>query len=459
MAKGRISKRTVDAFEADPEALTAQGIVKDAYLWDDALPGFGVKATGAGNKVYLYQFRDEKGKTRRMTIGGHGKPWTPEKARKAAEDYAAQAQLAKNGQVDGPAKKRKNARKKFGTVRETVPEYFEERMHKGKLKESTRKEYERLFESHLYPKYGNQELSDIDQGEIEKLHRGLRNTPYQANRLVAAMGGLFTWAIRNRIYEGANPCSFVEKYGEDKRERFLSPAEMARLGNALADDENVRPSAVGVTRLLVLTGMRKGEALNLKWDCVDLEKGLVRLSDSKTGAKSIPLSAPAKEALVKTANFRIKDNPYVFPGVKKGRPLVGLQKIWERWRNAATVAIWSDDTDVAPLVEKLREELERMPTVKEVRNLAKKRKIKLPRGMDDIRIHDFRHSFASVGASAGDSLVVLGSILGHKNQATTQRYAHLYDDARQAAADRIGGQIAAGLAGEEGEVVPFPKKA
>ncbi len=163
--------------------------------------------------------------------------------------------------------------------------------------------------------------------------------------------------------------------------------------------------------MLVFTGCRTAEILTLRWDHVDWEHGCLRLPDSKTGAKTVALGAPTVELLHGLP--RVDDNPYVFPGTKERAHLVGLQKIWHRLRNRA----------------------------------------ELP----DVRLHDLRHSFASVGAASGDSLLIIGKLLGHKNAASTQRYAHLGDDPLRSAANRISQQIAAAMGQHEAEVVELKK--
>lgn len=459
MPTGKITKRSVDALKHDPASVTPSGTIKDVYLWDDTLPGFGVKLTGSGSKVYLYQYRDTAGKTRRVTIGRHGKPWTPEKARTEAEGCAAQVRLAKDGRAKDPASVRADKRLNTESVKAAAEAFLQEHFQKKDRKASTKKEYERLFAHHVYPAIGSRSIESIDRASIARIHHNLRETPYQANRVLAALGSLFSWAQKNGIYEGANPCRLIEKNKERRRERFLSPLELAHLGNILAGHDTDAPVAAGAIRMLVLTGMRKNEVLRLRWDEVNREAAMIALADSKTGAKTIPLSAPVLEVLDSMANVRQRGNPYVFPGHKAGAYLVGLQKIWERWRDEATLSVWLDNASVTAIIDSLRGTLGRKPTPAEVREKATKDGIELPRGMDDVRIHDFRHSFASVGASAGDSLVILGSILGHTNATTTHRYAHLYDDPRKAAAERIAGTIAAGLAGTNGDIVDLPKRA
>lgn len=394
MASGKITKTMVDQLRIDPD--------RDCYLWDSGIAGFGVKLTPKGARTYLFQYRDRSKRTRRITIGRHGSV-TAQQARDEAEKLAARVRLGED-----PAQINTAARSSL-SVAEGFSRFFEEMG--GRRKASSVAEYKRLFEKHIAPGIGRLLIKDVERSDIAQLHHAMRATPYQANRVLAVTGSFFTWAARRGLRPDSNPSRLVEKYKEEKKERFLSPIELTRLGAVLSASEPGNPIAVNAIRLLLLTGMRKNEALTLKWDYVDQAAGLIRLPDSKTGAKTIPLAAPASDILQVMERIKIEDNPYIFYGKKRGGHLIGLQKVWERIRRDAELT--------------------------------------------DVRIHDLRHSFASVGASGGDSLVILGAILGHADTSTTQRYAHLHDDPRLAAAERIAGQISANLNGVEGDVVPF----
>ncbi len=236
----------------------------------------------------------------------------------------------------------------------------------------------------------------------------MRDKPIQANRTLALLSKMFglaeRWGLRP---PGSNPCRGIDRFPEKRRERFLSGGEIARLGAVLEEEEPHETFVVLAIRLLLLTGARRDEVLTLRWADVDFERSALRLPDSKTGAKVIPLG-PAALALLAMAP-RLEGNPYVIPGRRVGGRLVGLQRPWARIRERA--------------------------------------------GLGDVRLHDLRHSFASVGAAAGLGLPILGAILGHRNHATTARYAHLDDDPRRTAATRISDEIAAALSGRAaGEV-------
>jgi integrase len=208
---------------------------------------------------------------------------------------------------------------------------------------------------------------------------------------------------------GSNPCRYVEKFRERKRERFLSAEELARLADALEQAEGNEPlSAVAAIRLLILTGCRLSEILSLRWEWVDSERGCLILPDSKTGAKTVPLGAPALRVLTELSWQ--EDSPYVLPAERGTGHFIGIQKPWQRIRGAAR--------------------------------------------LNDVRLHDLRHSFASVAVSGGDSLYLVGKVLGHRQSRTTERYAHLKDDPLRAVADRTSGRIAAMMEGKRaGKVV------
>jgi integrase len=287
---------------------------------------------------------------------------------------------------------------------------------RSKLKTSTAREYERTARLYIVPRVGRRPIGELKRQDIAKLHHELNGTPYQANRTLALLSKFFGWAEKHGLRpDGSNPCRHVEKYREGRRERFLSQAELARLGDALREaeqDKSCSPWAIAAIRLLTFTGARRNEILTLRWEHVSEEHGCLMLPDSKTGRKAVHLNPPALDVL--DAIPRLEGNPYVICGEKAGRHLVNLEKPWRR-----------------------------------IRAVAK---------LDDVRLHDLRHSFASVAASGGQSLVVIGKMLGHSQPATTARYAHLADDPVKAASDAVGRHIAAAMdGGPSGEVVDLPR--
>lgn len=392
----RITKRMVD------------GLKPGDLRWDADVKGFGVRCQRQA-KVYVVKKR-VGGRQRWITIGRHGSPWTPDTARKEAQRLLGTIAAGKD-----PSAERKTG-KHAPLVRDLAETFLQEHVE-AKRKARTIEGYRDILTRIALPAIGKRQITDVTHSDIARLHHGMKERPYQANRTLAVLSSFFTWAERHGYRpRGSNPCQDVELYKERKRDRFLSSEELARLGQALIDAEieGEPPAAIAAIRLLVLTGCRKSEILTLEWQHVDFELSALRLPDSKTGAKLVPLGAPALELLASLP--RIEGNPYVLPGEKEGQHFVGLQKVWQRVRAKA----------------------------------------ELP----DVRIHDLRHSFASIGAISGDSLLVIGSLLGHRGQATTQRYAHLSNDPLRAAADRISGQIAAAMTNagtDQKKVVSFTK--
>lgn len=287
----------------------------------------------------------------------------------------------------------------------------------AKRKPSTAKAYRDFFDRLILPELGQTRVAEITRTDVAQLHHSLKRTPYQANRVLAVLSKAFSWAEQHGYRaEGTNPCRNIEKFREEKRERFLSENELARLGETLATDEKdgtESPFVVGAIRLLIFTGARRDEILRMRWEDIDLGRALLLLPDSKTGAKHIFLSAPALEVLTQLP--RIHGNPHVICGNKPGARLINLRKPWCRILERA--------------------------------------------GLGNLRLHDLRHSFASVGVAGGLSLPMVAKLLGHTKIATTERYAHLAADPVRAANEAIGERIAASMRGEIGgaEVVSLKR--
>ena len=287
------------------------------------------------------------------------------------------------------------------TLAEVVDRFLEE--HGKKVERRTITEYERLLRRHAVPALGNRPIDAIDRAAIAKLHHSLANTPRQANLLLSVLSKMMGWAAKRGLFPSeANPCRGIDRYKESKRERFLSTAELARLGEVLREaeqDKTLSPYAISAIRLLLLTGARLGEILTLQWDHVDPDNRQLRLTRSKTGPKSIYLTTAVAEILQSLP--RVKGNPYVIVGERPGAHLVNLQKPWQRIRARA--------------------------------------------GLEDVRLHDLRHSYASVGATGGLSLLFVGKLLGHRQASTTHRYAHLAEDPVRQAGEQISEAIATAL--------------
>jgi integrase len=377
----KITKRTVDAVRPSSA---------DQFLWDSELKGFGLKVTPAGNKVYILQYR--KGgrgtPTKRVTIGRHG-ALTPDQARKEAARLSG---AIANGA--DPAAVR-TADKTAPTITALAERFLAEHVA-TKTKARTAVEYRRLIDSVILPAIGRKRVRDVTRADISRLHHDNRATPYAANRALAVLSKMFALAEKwGERADGSNPCRHVEKYAERKRERMLSADEFSRLADALKASSR-SPYIIAAIKLLIFTGARVSEILTLQWDWIDFERGDARLPDSKTGAKTLHLPAPALAVLADLS--RVEGNPHVVVGNVAGARLVNLEKPWRAIRKAA--------------------------------------------GLNDVRLHDLRHAFASVAASSGMGLPIIGKMLGHTQAATTHRYAHLASDPVKAAAATVASKIA-----------------
>ena len=382
--KGKVTKRVVDTLQS------VNG--HEATLWDSQVKGFGVRVRAGGAKSYIVRYRPGGGgrsaPLRTLTIGSHGSPWTPDGARGEAKRVLELVRQGKDPAADH------SAHREAPTVKELADRFLTEHVE-AKRKSSTATEYRRLLDKLILPALGKKKLSDVSRADVAKLHHSLRASPYQANRVLAVLSKMMNlaerWSLRP---DASNPCRHVEKFREIKRERMLSPDEFGRLGDALARYDG-SPYAVAAIKLLVFTGARLSEVLGLQWEWIDFGSGEARLPDSKTGAKTIHLPAPALAVL--TDLPRIVGNPHVIVGGVEGAALVNLEKPW-----------------------------------RQIRKIAE---------LDNLRLHDLRHGFASVAASTGMGLPIIGKMLGHTQAATTARYAHLASDPVKAAAATVAGKI------------------
>ena len=364
----------------------------DAVYWDGELTGFGLRVRRSGRKVYVVQTRID-GKLRWFTIGAPGVV-SADEARAAALETLA---LAKKG-ID-PRDKEISSRVQ-PSVADLTRKFLREYVCTH-CKPSTQQEYQRSVRLYIDPMIGGMRVSEVQRKHITTLHHRLREKPYQANRVLALLSKMFNmseiWGWRQ---DGSNPCRHVKRYKEHQRERFLSEEEVARLGDVLRQAEEEMPSAVAAFRLLLLTGCRMSEIRDLQWEHV--REDCIELPDAKTGGRVVPLGPEARAVL--SAIPRKDDNPWVIAGKLPGSHLTDLQRPWRRIRKRAE--------------------------------------------LEDVRIHDLRHSFASRALALGESLTMIGKLLGHTQVQTTARYAHLARDSIQTAASRITESIGGNLLGE-----------
>lgn len=378
----KLTKRLVESTQ--PES-------KDIILRDSELKGFICKITPKGRRTYMLYYRTHEGRERKPAIGVHGNI-TCDHARDIARQW-----LADVSQGGDPAGE-KAIKKKALTLEEVSEAYLLNR--KKHFKPSSYKELLRMWSKDINPALGKIKVTQLDVQEVSRFHNQNSHRPYAANRMLEAIRSAFNYAVDSKlIAEQPNPCKGVKKYPEKKRERFLSNQEIMRLSAVMQEAEQnntEHPSVIALVRLLLLTGCRLSEILTLKWSYIDDEAQCLRLPDSKTGAKTVYLSPAALQILegIKAQ----PDNPYVIYNSRiDGTHLAPPQKAWRRIRGKAE--------------------------------------------LDDVRLHDLRHSFASIAAASGMSLHMIGALLGHKSTQTTARYAHLIGDPLREATSVISSRI------------------
>ena len=357
---GTISGRTVDALPVGD---------RETVFWDRDMAGFGVRVYSSGAKVYLVQVR-VGGKTRRVTIGRHGLV-SAEDARLKAAELISSIKRSK-GRSDGG---RSTLAGSGTTLAEAAERYMREHVA-VRCKPTTARACRVALENYLLPEFGSRSLDAIEPDQVAALHYRLHGTPAMANQVVEVLSRVFyaaeSWGVAP---ESGNPCQFVKKYKKRSCERFLSEEEFRRLGDVLKemeDDGTLSVSAAAAFRLLMLTGCRRNEILTLQWSDVDLETGELRLRDAKTGARWVALSPTAKQVLATLQ--RQPGNPWVISGRGASGRLANLNHKWLAVRERA--------------------------------------------GLKDVRIHDLRHSFASRALALGESLPMIGKLLGHRQVQT-----------------------------------------
>ncbi len=390
MAKLRrttISRSTVEKLKAD----------KDTVFWDSELLGFGVRVYPTGRKVYVVQTRTGGKNGKRVTVGRHG-VITPEEARRRAALIVSRIKAGEDPIPEPMAV----MEAKGPTVADLAAVYLEE-IVEVRLKPASAKVYRSVIGKHVLPALGRKPALSVDHAAVSALHHSLAATPSAANRAVEMLFRIYRAAEeRELIPEGSNPCRQVSMNRPRRHERFLTDREFRRLGRVLDEEEGnggSRMYAAMAIRLLLLTGCRKNEVLNLRWDHVDLEAREMRLGDSKTGPRRMQLSPAAAELLARIP--RVEGNPHVIPGMRPGSRLSELQRPWIRIKERAR--------------------------------------------LQDMRLHDCRHSFASRALALGESLPAIGRLLGHSQVQTTARYAHLARDSVRESALRVSSRIEAAL--------------
>jgi integrase len=375
-------------------------------VMDSELPGYLVRRQQGDARIYAVR-KAVRGQRHYVTIGEDGREGLTE--RKARDQALIIIAALRQGR--DPAAERLRA-KGMPTLAQWAETVLVARI--PLIKPGTARNYRGFIENHLkVAPIGGMRVDEIGRSDITVLHRSLHVTPRAANMVLTFIGVLLAEAVAAGLLpEGSTSVAKIKRYPERKRERFLTQAEVVRLGAVLLKAEAEKaedPFAIAAIKLLLLTGCRVSEVLTARWSWMDFERAILTLPDSKTGEKVVHLSPAALEVLSSIPRF--DDNPYVIVGRKSGGHFVGLQKVWSRIRRAASLE----------------------PTV-------------LPDGtVEPVRIHDLRHSFASFTAADGASLLMIGKLLGHRNPSTTARYAHLVDDPLRRVNDAVGARLAASL--------------
>jgi integrase len=359
--------------------------------WDTVVKGFGVRVTTAGARAFVLNYR-ARGIARRYTIGSFP-DWPTTEAREEAK------RLKRIVDTGGDPMGERHEEREAPTIADLIERYRDE--HAPKKRESSRGEDEGLLRQWVIPELGSRKVADIRRADIERLHRKITDhgTPVRANRALILLSKMFTlsarWEMRND-----NPVAGIERNHEEPRHRYLTGDETQRLARALAGLRNQQ--AANAIRLLLVTGARRTEVLSATWDQFDLDDGAWTKPSASTKSKKmhrVPLSAPARQLLatIKGTTGRSK---YLFPGRDGAGHLSDIKKSWKTVCQAAGIA--------------------------------------------DAHVHDLRHSYAAVLASGGESLPVIGALLGHTQAQTTQRYSHLVDDTLRTATEKAGAVITGG---------------
>jgi integrase len=420
----KLTKRFVESRKPEPT---------DQVFFDDQLPGFGLRVLPSGVRSYLVQYRNRQGRSRRLTLGKHGK-LTADGARRTALRVFAAVRDGKDpvaerrAYIDAPI------------VNDLLDRYIAEHVEK-RNRPRTRDEVKRLIERHIRPTLGRHKVAAVTRQDLAKLHRDLADTPRQANFVLAVCSKAFnfaeTWGMRP---DGTNPSRKIERYKENARERFLSAEELTRLGATLREaeteglpwsvntekatarhlpkPENRRtlysPVTTAAVELLLFTGCRLSEVLNLAWEQVDFDGGIITLRETKVGrSQVVAMNAPARQVLKRLQKG--KGSEWVLPSTTdKSRPLskTAIENGWQRIRSAAKLT--------------------------------------------DVRLHDLRHTVGTHAGQSGANAFLVRDLLRHKNLAMTGRYVNRADDPVRTLSDQVGERIAAAMAGRPAaEVVPL----
>ena len=376
----KLTKKYVESIKPDPN--------KPIKSWDSELKGFGLITYPSGRKTYCLQYRNSERVKKRIKIGAHGQINT-----EIARDKARQL-LAEISQGEDPSAAKKQYKDK-PTIHNLIHDYLEG--HAAKKRAKSIMEDKKLIGSIIEPHFGSKKVDAITRRDIENLHTKMSNRPYSANRTLALLSKMFSLAV-GWGWRSDNPAQGIERYQEQKRERWLKGEELERFWSVLDKYPDNRTALL--VKFLLLTGARKGEAMSSTWSQFDLKQGVWTKPSHMTKQKKtehLPLSGDALDVLKQLKRLNTDKSAYVFPGRKEGEPIKEIKTFWK--------------------------------------------KLLLEAQIEDLRVHDLRHTHASHLVSSGMSLSIVGKLLGHTQAATTQRYAHLADEPLRQAVELFGSKV------------------
>lgn len=409
--KKRLTKRLVDALQPGPAAYS---------VWDTDVRGFYVRVLPTGRKVYTMYYRDRAGKQYRPKIGIHGEI-TVDKAREIAGDWREAIAEGKDPLNRGDDGKPVD----LVTVADLYDRFDREHM-KVRQKPRTQANNRSIWKNHLLPKIGKLPASSVTRDDLAEIHHAMADTPVNANRVLEVAKKAFQYAeLWGWRQPGTNPCEHIEAFPEKKRKRYMTRAEAGRLGKALLDWEAKRGRYRDVSRLvrlLVLTGARLTEIMHSRLDWVDHDRSVIMLPDSKTGEKELMLPAAGLAIIQEIERDPDHKSQFIIPGDASKR---------RRGKDRDADIPMSYPYDLWAELMKQSE-------------------------ITDLRIHDLRHSFASIALDVTKNLPMVGELLGHADSKTTARYAHLMDDPKRQAIDASAEQVRTWL---DGKVVSLAEEA
>ncbi len=391
----KITKRFVDSITPDSE--------KTLKYWDSELKGFGFVVLPSGRCTYCVEYRNTERVKKRLKLGVHGQI-TTEEARELAKKRLGQV-----AHGEDPAAEKKHVNH-LVSMEDLAQNYLERHAYKKRPKSIY--EDEKLLNNVILPALGRLKVPYVARRDIESLHKSFQNKPYQANRALALLSKMFSLAV-SWGWRIDNPVLGIERYQEEKRDRWLDQEELDRMWEVL--DQYPTNLTAYVFKFLLLTGARKGEALGAKWDQFDLAKGVWTKPSHMTKQKKkehLPLSEKAVDLLQALKKIIPHGSSYLFPGRVPGEPIKEVKTFW------------------ATVLKKA--------------------------GLKNVRVHDLRHTHASHLVSSGLSLSIVGKLLGHTQASTTQRYAHLADEPLRQAAELFGTKVGRQL--EKGIEVKLTKE-